>query len=410
MRKWWVIGAVVALAAVAGVSALVWSGAWPGPSDVERAQARAYFFEAEQYAATGHQDAALASLDNSVRLDPQNDALRLRATLLVARADYDGALRDLDKVISRGGGLSANYSLRCWLRVRRGALEGARKDCDRALEIDPALASAFGNRGLVGLRQGRHRDAWNDFNTAMRIGGSDEWVAWRLFGRGVAAWGQGDVVAGRQDIQLALNGNPGVAAEFAQFGLGAEVVRELDDASYAAAINPRSLLSLQQYLYIYPDGAHASEARVQIAEIYALIAEEEAAGRLMLPGFSFEQARGSGPSSDSFGAIATSRSTWRVAFATDYATGVEAERAAAAVCNTASVRDCDAYAFRNVCAALAASPRERAQGLAWAHGQDDAVRTALASCRARGGGTCVPIHSQCTPTLPVEAATPAASP
>jgi tetratricopeptide (TPR) repeat protein len=402
------LAAAAALVVGVAVLALALTGVWPGPSAADRERSRALYAQAGTALQSGDQDGALRALSESIRLDPQNDALRMRASLHVARNDYDAALRDLNKVISRGGGLAANYSLRCWLRARGGELDGARGDCDRALEIDPALAGAFGNRGLVGLKQGRYPEAWEDFNTALRVGGSDEWVAWRLFGRGVAAWGGGRATEGRQDIEQALRSNAAVAAQFAEFGVGGEVMGELETAAYAAATSPRSLLSLQQYMALYPGGAHAAEAQALINEIYARIAEDQAAGQRTLPGFSMAQIRGSGPASDSFGAIAMSRSTWRVAFATDYATGEEAERAAAGACNNASVRDCDAYAFRNVCAALAISPSDRARGLAWAYAQDDAVDTAVGACRSRGGRACVSVHSQCTPTPP--AATPAASP
>jgi tetratricopeptide (TPR) repeat protein len=393
------IAAGAALVIGAGLAALVLSGVWPGPSAADRAHARASYAQAQTALQSGDQDVALTSLNDSIRLDVQNDALRARASLLLARNDFDGALRDLNKVIDRGGGLAETYSMRCWLRARdEHQLDGARADCDHALRTDPSLASAFGSRGLVGLRQGRYAEAWEDFNTALRVGGSDEWVAWRLFGRGVADWGRGRAVQGRQDVELALHSNAHVAAQFAQFGVGGEIMSEMEGATYAAATNPRSLLGLQEYLDLYPDGAHAREAQAQIDEIHVRIAGDQAAGQRTIPGFSLAQGRGSGPASDSFGAIAISRSTWRVAFVTDYASGEEAERAAANVCRNSAVRDCDAYAFRNVCAALAISPRDRVKGMVWAHGQDDAVRGALEACREQGGRGCVAAHSQCTPT------------
>lgn len=388
-------GALVLIAC--GVLALVLLGIWPGPSDVDRARARELFAQAEAAYQSGDQAAALMALNESIDLDAQNDALRLRSNVLLARGEFDAALRDLDKVIGRGGGLAANYSTRCWLRARGENLDGARADCDRALEIDPAQSSAYGNRGLVGLRQGRNHEAWEDFNTAMRVGGSDQWVAWRVFGRGLAARGRGDGVQGRQDMETAIRSNPHVAAEFAQFSLGEEAMREFDDATYAAASQPRSLLSLRNYLIMYPNGAHRAEAQARVDEIYAWIAEDQAAGQQALPGFSFASVRGPG-AEDSFGAIAMSRSRWRIAFSTDYGSGEDAERAAAATCNANDVGDCEAIAFRNVCAAIAISRPERARGLAWAHGQDDAVRTAIGGCRARGGSACMAVHSQCTPT------------
>jgi tetratricopeptide (TPR) repeat protein len=408
VNKWLIIAAGIVLVLGAGLAALVLTGAWPGPSAADRERSRALFAEAQTLVQNGDQDAALAALNQSIELDSQNDALRLRSSLHIGRNDFDAALRDLDKVISRGGGLSENYSTRCWLRARGDALAGARTDCDRALEINPALASAFGNRGLVGLKQGRHVEAWQDFNEALRVGGDDEWVSWRLFGRGLAAWSKGDVTEGRHDAEQALRDNPRVAAEFLRFGVGAELLNELEGAAYAAATNEPSLLSLRQYLYVYPDGAHAADARAQMVEINAWIAQEEAAGQRTLPGFSLASGRGSAPSDDTFGAIAISRSTWRIAFVTDYAGPDEAEREAATLCNSGSVRDCDAYAFRNVCAALAISPRERTRGMAWAYGRDDAVHGAIDHCRTRGGRSCVAVHSACTPAQ--QETVPAGSP
>lgn len=390
-----------------GIGALVFAGVLNAPTAAERGQARTLTAQAQTAYDSGDQDAALQALDQAVELANEDEALRLRASIYVARANYDGALSDISRVIGRGSAGPGDYSLRCWLRARGDNLDGARRDCDRAIEMDSGLASGFGNRGLVGLRQGRNIEAWEDFNTALRVGGSDQWVAWRLFGRGLASSGRGEPAVARQDMQTALISNPGVAAQYAEFGLGREEVRQFDDATFAAAMDPRSLISLQQYLYVYPDGAHAAEARVQIAEIYAWIAEDQAAGRQTVPGFSLAQDRGTAGPEDSFGAIGLSRSRWRVAFVTDYADPVEAERAAAAACNASGVRDCEAYAFRNVCAAMAISPNDRRVGMAWAHGEDDAVRTSIQHCRARGGQACVPVHSQCTPTPPEDAATPA---
>jgi len=377
----------------------------PSAADVERS--RQLFEQAEAAIESGDQEAALNALNESIRLDSQNDALRLRAPILIARGDYDGALRDLDQVISRRGGLAETYSTRCWLRARGQRLDAAASDCNRAIELDPSLASGYGNRGLVRLRQGRNPEAWEDFNTALRVGGSDQWVSWRLFGRALAAWGQGGrEVDSHNDATTALRGNPAVAAEFAQFGLGLELMAELEEGAYASAINPRSLYSLQQFIYLHPNGAHAVEARAQIAELEAWVTQQETAGRAALPGYTFAHTRGPG-AEDSFGAIAISRSGWRVAFSTDYASPDEAEQAAARACQ-GSAGACDAFAFRNVCAALALSPINRTRGLAWSYSRDDALSTAVASCTARGGRNCVAVHSQCTPTPDEAAATAAA--
>lgn len=408
MNIWIKIAAAFVLLAVGGVATLVLTGIWPGPSAVDQARAGTLIAQAQTQLTSGDQDAALQSLTESIDLAPQNDALRTRASIYIARSDFDAALRDMDKIVSRRNALATDYSLRCWLRARGDKLNQARSDCDRAIEMNPGLAAALGNRGLVGLRQNRNVEAWNDFNTALRVGGSDEWVAWRVFGRGIAASGQGRNVEARQDVETALHSNPAVVAEFAQFNVGGELVRQFDDATFASAMEPRSQLGLQQYLIVYPNGAHAAEAQQQLDEIQDWVDSEIAAGRAAIPGFTLAQVRGPG-AADSFGAIALSRSSRRVAFSTDYATPIDAQRAAATACDGASRGDCEAYAFRNVCAALALSPSNRsARGMAWSYNDDDSVIGAVQQCTARGGRNCVPVHVQCTPTPAT--ATPAPSP
>lgn len=404
-----IVAAALAVLVVGGLAAFFGLGLRFAPSAADQARARELFAQSQTQLENGNKDAAFRMLDDSIRLAPQNDALRSRASIFIARGDFENATQDMSRIANRGNALATDYSLRCWLRARNDrTLRGARSDCDRAIKMNPGLAAAFGNRGLVGLRQGRNIEAWNDFNIALRVGGSDEWVAWRVFGRGVAAWGQGRGVEGRQDIETALHSKPAVAGEFAQFGIGGEIVREFDDATFARAMDPPSYLDLQNYLIVYPNGAHAAEARAEIQNITDWVEGEIAAGRQAIPGFALAQVHGPG-SPDSFGAIALSRSSRRVAFSTDYASPLEAQRAAATACDRASQGDCEAFAFRNVCAALALSPSNRsARGMAWSYSTDDAVRGSIQQCNARGGRNCVAVHAQCTPTP--EAATPAPSP
>lgn len=393
--------AVAALLVIgAAAAALVLTGTWPGPSADDRARSRLLTSQAQLQLQSGDQEAALHSLDDAIRLAPEDRALHARVALYIERNNFDGAARDMDKLIGHGAATAADYSMRCWLRAHGDGLDGARSDCDRAIQMDPSQSSAYGSRGLVGLRQHRFREAWNDFNDALSKGGSDQWVAWRVFGRGVAAWGRGNTTQGRQDIELALHSNPAVAAQFAQFDVGQDIVLTFDDSTFTAANSPESLVGLRMYLIVYPNGAHAGQARAQVDAIMAGITRSETAGQQALPGFLLAHPHGGGPQDDSFGAIAISRSAWHVAFATDYASASEAELAAANACNALSPRNCDAYAFRNVCAALAVSPRERARGMAWSYGQDEAVEGALDECRDHGGHSCVSVYSQCTPTRP----------
>lgn len=395
------VGLIAAVLVGAGLGAAIWLGVLPMRSRADLDGAMARYAEAEALLRNGQDQAALGPLDESIRLYPTAGALRARANLHVRMSAFDEALRDISGAIRADGRNANDFSLRCWLRVRLDAsLNSARSDCNRALDLEPTHPSAFGNRGLVGLKQRRFTEAWEDFNSALRFGGNDEWQAWRAFGRGVAAWERGDTAQGRQDIELALRLNPAVVADFTQFGIGGEIVRNFDDQAYSMASRNGTMYPLYQYLSAFPNGAHAPEARAAMAAIQMELATEAEAARRAVPGLSLAQVRGDGPSSDSYGAIAVSPSTWSISFATDYATGGEAERAAANACARAigSPRDCDAAAFRNVCAALAVSPRERIWVRAWSHTQDAAVGVARSECARRGGRACEAMHSQCTPT------------
>jgi Domain of unknown function (DUF4189) len=212
---------------------------------------------------------------------------------------------------------------------------------------------------------------------------------------------RGGVRAG--DIETALRVKPAVAVEFAHFGIGADFMREFDQAAFEAATRSPNLTVFQQYLYVHPNGEHVEEARSHIETIRARIEDAIAAGRRSVTGFSLQQVRGPG-AADSFGAIAISRSDRRTAFATDYANPEEAQLAAANACGA----NCDAFAFRNVCASLALSPSSRVRGMAWAYGEDNAVDGAVGECYRNGGRDCVPVHVQCTPTPPSQDSTPAA--
>jgi tetratricopeptide (TPR) repeat protein len=122
-------GLVIAVAAAGYFAYGVMSA--PSAADVERS--RQLFTQAQTDLESGAQDAALNALNESIRLDEQNDALRARSSILIARGEFDDALADLDKVISRRGGLAENYSTRCWLRARRERLDAAASDCNRAI-------------------------------------------------------------------------------------------------------------------------------------------------------------------------------------------------------------------------------------------------------------------------------------
>src|SRR5262245_41512585 len=79
MGNWWKVAAAVALVIGVVVAGLAVTGIWPGPSAADRQRARAHYAQAEVHLQAGDRDAALQSLSESIRSDPQSDALRRRA-------------------------------------------------------------------------------------------------------------------------------------------------------------------------------------------------------------------------------------------------------------------------------------------------------------------------------------------
>jgi tetratricopeptide (TPR) repeat protein len=98
-----------------------------------------------------------------------------------------------------------------------GRLEEALADCNEALRLAPDDPATLDSRGFTYLKLGRFEQAIGDYDAALarnpRASGS-------LYGRGLARLRlQNDPEGGRADLAAAKALDPGVAAEFASYGL-----------------------------------------------------------------------------------------------------------------------------------------------------------------------------------------------
>jgi tetratricopeptide (TPR) repeat protein len=95
-------------------------------------------------------------------------------------------------------------------------LQAALADCHEALRRRPDDPNFLDSRGLAYLKSGRFDDAIVDYNAALL---KDAKLAGALYGRGIAKTRKGDRIGGAADIDAATAINPGIAEEFAHYGL-----------------------------------------------------------------------------------------------------------------------------------------------------------------------------------------------
>src|SRR5690349_7849191 len=104
MKTWMKVAAGAVLLAVIGIGALVYLRIWPGPSAADRQHARLLTMQAETQLRAGNQEAALTALNRAIAAAPDDAALRMRASVHMARNNFDGALHDINDVIGHGAG------------------------------------------------------------------------------------------------------------------------------------------------------------------------------------------------------------------------------------------------------------------------------------------------------------------
>lgn len=130
---------------------------------------------------------------------------------MLALADANVIAHPEDKTL-------ANMS--CFVRAAYGFdIQHAMGYCDAAV-ANGRPGYALVNRGKAELQLGRFREALQDFDEALRTRKElqSRALVQAAFGRGVARLRLADT-AGREDIGQAIRAYPGVAAEFADFGI-----------------------------------------------------------------------------------------------------------------------------------------------------------------------------------------------
>ena len=84
------------------------------------------------------------------------------------------------------------------------------------MELRPRYLDALDSRGFVNLKMGQPRNAIADYDAALRINPKHPSA---LYGRGIAKLRIGNAAGGDGDIAAAKVIHPGIADEFASYGI-----------------------------------------------------------------------------------------------------------------------------------------------------------------------------------------------
>lgn len=160
---------------------------------------------------------AIRELDQQLANNPDDWVAHYkRGTLHARNGNYVLAITDLNEVIRARPENADALNNRCWARVMLNRFQLALKDCNEAIRIRPRFANAFDSRGLIKLKTGEPKDAVADYNASLSINGKQ---ASSLYGRGIAKIRSGNTAGGTDDIAAAKSMDPGIAEEFARYGI-----------------------------------------------------------------------------------------------------------------------------------------------------------------------------------------------
>lgn len=112
----------------------------------------------------------LSNLDKIIALRPNEpQAYAAKASILMGKGDYAGAIENFNKAISLNPNSADLYMARAEAHLMRGDYQAANKDLTAALSINPSLAGAYYNRGISNLNLNRINPALSDFASARKF-------------------------------------------------------------------------------------------------------------------------------------------------------------------------------------------------------------------------------------------------
>lgn len=219
-------------------------------------------------------DKALSAYSQVLTLRPDDiPSLYRRALLRRDRRDYQGALSDLDKILSVNPGYIYALSERADLKLTDlNDSQGALADSNRAIEVDPKHARAWAVRGLYKEKARNYQGALADYSQALEI---DTKYVWVLNQRGfIRAEYLNNTEGAIADYSRAIEIDPGDKWTWANRGSANAILKNyqaaIRDLSQAIAIDNQYVEALGRRAEVYTESNMPAEALVDRARAYQL--------------------------------------------------------------------------------------------------------------------------------------------
>jgi tetratricopeptide (TPR) repeat protein len=172
-------------------------------AELKPALARTYVVRGESWTSLGDNQRALADFEQAIRLEPGNHpfAYHARGALLRRSGSFDAAIASHDQGLRVDPVNAYGYMSRAYAFTEKGDHDRALRDADEALRLNPESAYAFLVRGLIWIRKDDPGRAITDLDQSIRLSAKDaRSFAWR----GLAYERSGDTFRAWSDFQAAL--------------------------------------------------------------------------------------------------------------------------------------------------------------------------------------------------------------
>jgi tetratricopeptide (TPR) repeat protein len=166
-------------------------------------QAGEFYIQGQNQHVKGNSQAAIASYDKAIRLNPEYAAAyKSRGLAYFDLGDKQKAIADYNEAIRLSPNDAEAYNSRGNGRAALGDNKGAIADYSQAIRLNPRYAIAYNNRGNARAAQGDQKGAIADYNQAIRLN-SNFGPAYN--NRGNARAAQGDKQGAMEDLQQAAS-------------------------------------------------------------------------------------------------------------------------------------------------------------------------------------------------------------
>jgi len=220
--------------------------------DEPQQQSGAYLLRALTQASD---DKKLEDLDSAIAADPTNiEALQARAALRMQNDDVDGAIADLEQILTEQPGNQLIAQAAVNELIDRERMDDALALVTKSLEAKPS-EGMYRIRAILYRMQGKEDEALSDLNKALAMQPKDP-VS--LLQRAGIALSRGDVKGAKQDLRAAIRIAPQIAD--ADQTVFVRCLIAVEEGRLADAINDMKLLAARDPASV--------ERQLQLANLY----------------------------------------------------------------------------------------------------------------------------------------------